>query len=247
MEKKMSRVIYDTTSGLSVVTAAMIHTNRVLSGIRSEMVEVSYVEKVDKSDVLVGVYSNERYPDYYTPREVSVSHPEQFVADLIDHPIGIYDLIRINRYVDEARNACSTNSLWFPQIKSEVEEVDVSKATADYVQYIREMRTIITRAINETIKTDSRLGVTYRLFVINIPRALWDITERLLTFNKSVNLVLYENASGHGLYRLHARDENIKTTIQRSVAENQLGIEYNRVRPSDLIESYRQLKVSSVI
>jgi hypothetical protein len=247
MEKKMSRIIYDTTSGLSVMTAAMIHTNRVLSGMSSEMVEISFVDEVDSSDILVGVYSNERYPDYYTPREVSVMPSEQFVADLIDRPIRIYDLIRINDYVNDARNACSTNSLWLPQIEDEIEHVDVSKATAGYVQYIREMRVVINRTINEKIITDSRLGITYKLFVINIPRELWDVTERLLTFNKSVNVVLYENAAGHGIYRVHARNENIKATIQRHVAKNQLGVEYSRVRPSDLIKAYRSPKINSMI
>jgi hypothetical protein len=245
--EKMSRIIYDTTSGLSVVTAAMLHTNRVLSSMSSEMVEISFVDEVDSSDILVGAYSNDRYPDYCVPREVSVTPPEQFVADLIDRPISIYDLIRVNDYVNDARNACSTNSLWLPQIEGENEDVDVSKVTADYGRYIRETRVVINRAINEKMVTDSRLGIAYKLFVINIPRELWDVTERLLTFNKGVNVVLYENVAGHGIYRVHARNETIKATIQLHAAKNRLGFEYSRVRPSDLIKAYRSPNINSMI
>jgi hypothetical protein len=211
------------------------------------MVEISFVDEVDSSDILVGVYSNERYPDYCTPREVSVTSSEQFVADLVDRPISIYDIIRINGYVNDARNACSTNSLWLPQIEDEIEHADLSKVTADYVKYIRETRVMINRAINEKTITDSRLGITYKLFVINIPRELWDITERLLTFNKGVNVVLYENVAGHGIYRVHARNEAIKSTIQLHAAKNRLGFEYSRVRPSELIKAYRSPNINSMI
>ena len=103
------RIIYDSTSTNSVLTAALLNNRHKEEGLPTQPIEVSEVDQILETDFLVGVYSFNRLPYLDSPNQIYKGADERWLTETIDKPFTLAAPVHILNEKTRALEALEKN------------------------------------------------------------------------------------------------------------------------------------------
>lgn len=215
------RIIYDSTSTNSVLTAALLNNRHKEEGLPTQPIEVSEVDQILETDFLVGVYSFNRLPYLDSPNQIYKGADERWLTETIDKPFTLAAPVHILNEKTRALEALEKNVYY------EVSTQMPSGIDLDYYyQDVKDIREIFNNSPTKQLKVK---GNVYKVKVIRLAKELWDIAHRNLSFNKSINFILIYKTGKELTHRLITNSFDLKEHILENSGDLEIGLPYNYV------------------
>jgi hypothetical protein len=217
-------LIYDNTSGKSLLTTAIMLTNLRAKGVAVEATTINSVYSIFDTDVLIGCSTPRREADYTSPYEVAVNDQQHEWAIAMMAPMTLHQVIVGYKLAWLAKECLESNS-------SLIFDTDYLITTESDLKHLKDeianARSLIGRCMSSFYVDIETYPV--KMNVINVQREYWDIVERLATFNKNTNLLMHEQLSNGSIYRLSSQYPKLKEEVAKYADKNDLGVEYSKL------------------
>lgn len=215
------RIIYDSTSTNSVLTAALLNNRHKEEDLPTQPVEVSEVDQILESDFLVGVYSFNRLSYLDSPNQIYKGVDEKWLIDTISKPITLAAPVHILNERSRALEALKKN-IYYTVSTQMPGGIDLDY----YYQDVKDIREIFNNSPTKQLKIK---GIVYKVKVIRLAKELWDIAHRNLSFNKSINFILIDKFGNNLTHRLVTNSFDLKEYVLEYCADLEVGKPYNYV------------------
>jgi hypothetical protein len=227
---KRMNLIYDGTSGKSLLTTALMLTNLRAEGVVVEATKINRMYSVSDKDILIGCSTSYRDADYTSPYEVAVGEQQHEWADAVMAPMSLHQVIVGYKLAWLATKCLESNSsLTFDTDYLITSELDLNHLKEE----IANARSLIGRCMSSFyIEIDNN---PVKMNAISVQREYWDIVERLATFNKNTNLLMHEHISTGSVYRLSSQCPKLKVEVTKYADKNNLGVEYSKLGIGDYL------------
>jgi hypothetical protein len=235
------KLIYDTTSGKSLFTTALLLTNLRLQGIEVEAVKINRTFSVSKDDILIGCSTDDREADYTSPLEVAINDQQHEWAIAMMEPMTLHQVIVGYKLAWLAAKSLERNS-------SLIFDIDYLTTTELDLKHLKDeianARSLISRCMSSFYINVENTPV--KMNVISVQREYWDIVERLATFNKNTNLLLHEDITSGSVYRLTSRCPILRAEVSKYANKNNLGVEYSKLGIGEYLDTHTRLVINNL-